>query len=64
MPDQGVLLAIDVGGTKTHIACYDPASEQLATRVLATHAKGLLGEPALMRLLEAVSYTHLRAHET
>ncbi|MFV1941720.1 ROK family protein [Pseudomonas luteola] len=53
MPDQGVLLAIDVGGTKTHIACYDPASEQLATRALATHAKGMLGEPALMRLLEA-----------
>ncbi|NVZ75541.1 ROK family protein, partial [Pseudomonas gingeri] len=48
-PTQGVLLAIDVGGTKTQVACYDPASQHLSTRRLATHADGLRGEPALER---------------
>lgn len=49
----GLLLAIDVGGTKTQIACYDTASAQLTTRRLATHAPGLLGIPALERILAA-----------
>ncbi len=40
-PTQGVLLAIDVGGTKTQVACYDPSSQHLSTRRLATHAAGL-----------------------
>ncbi|NWA05273.1 ROK family protein [Pseudomonas gingeri] len=52
-PTQGVLLAIDVGGTKTQVACYDPSSQHLSTRKLATHADGLRGEPALERILQA-----------
>ncbi|WP_229685328.1 ROK family protein [Pseudomonas asuensis] len=64
MPDQGVLLAIDVGGTKTHIACYDPTSECLVTRVLTTHAEGLQGEPALMRLLAAARECSLQLDAT
>lgn len=52
-PRQGLLLAIDVGGTKTHIACYDIVNARLSTYILATHAEGLLGVPALERILNA-----------
>jgi glucokinase len=52
-PRQGLLLAIDVGGTKTQVACYDTARQRLNTRILATHADGLSGVPALQRILEA-----------
>lgn len=52
-PRQGLLLAIDVGGTKTQIACYDVARQHMNTRILATHADGLSGVPALQRILEA-----------
>lgn len=50
---HGLLLAIDVGGTKTQIACYETASARLTTQILATHAPGLLGMPALERILVA-----------
>ena len=56
-PRHGLLLAIDVGGTKTQIACYDSASTRLTTRMLATHAPGLLGRPALERILAAARET-------
>lgn len=52
-PRQGALLAIDVGGTKTQVACYDVARRRMNTRILATHAAGLSGEPALQRILAA-----------
>lgn len=52
-PRQGLLLAIDVGGTKTQVACYDTASARLTTQILATHAPGLFGRPALERILIA-----------
>lgn len=52
-PPQGLLLAIDVGGTKTQVACYDIASRRMNTRILATHAEGLSGAPALQRILDA-----------
>ncbi|NWD68615.1 ROK family protein [Pseudomonas gingeri] len=52
-PTQGVLLAIDVGGTKTQIACYDPVSQHLRTRRLTTHADGARGVPALERIIAA-----------
>lgn len=54
-PRHGVLLAIDVGGTKTQIACYDTASKRLRTRKLATHAAGLHGAPALQRIIQAAN---------
>jgi glucokinase len=53
LPRHGLLLAIDVGGTKTQIACYDTASARLTTQKLATHAPGLLGVPALERIMAA-----------
>ncbi|MGY4638961.1 ROK family protein [Pseudomonas sp. TE24901] len=52
-PWQGLLLAIDVGGTKTQVACYDTARQRMNTRILATHADGLSGVPALQRILDA-----------
>lgn len=52
-PRQGLLLAIDVGGTKTQVACYDTARQRMNTRILATHAEGLSGVPALQRILQA-----------
>ena len=52
-PQQGLLLAIDVGGTKTQVACYDTARQRMNTRILATHAEGLSGAPALQRILQA-----------
>lgn len=52
-PRQGLLLAIDVGGTKTQVACYDTARQRMNTRILATHADGLSGTPALHRILAA-----------
>lgn len=48
-----MLLAIDVGGTKTQVACYDTARQRMNTRILATHADGLSGAPALQRILGA-----------
>lgn len=48
---HGLLLAIDVGGTKTQIACYDTANARLTTQMLATHAPGLLGVQALTRII-------------
>ncbi len=53
IPARGLLLAIDVGGTKTQIACYDVASAQLRTCILATHSESLPGVPSLERILEA-----------
>ncbi|MGY2401091.1 ROK family protein [Pseudomonas sp. SDO5271_S396] len=50
-PRRGVLLAIDVGGTKTQVACYDTARQRMNTRILATHSDGLSGVPALERIL-------------
>lgn len=52
-PRQGLLLAIDVGGTKTQVACYNLARQHMSTRILATHAPGLCGVPALERILDA-----------
>ncbi|WP_397453021.1 ROK family protein [Pseudomonas sp. NA-150] len=52
-PHQGVLLAIDVGGTKTHIAGYDTVTKRLHTCKLATHADGLHGASALQRIIRA-----------
>jgi glucokinase len=52
-PRQGLLLAIDVGGTKTQVACYNIAHPRMNTRILATHADGLSGVPALQRILDA-----------
>ncbi|CDF97114.1 MULTISPECIES: ROK family protein [unclassified Pseudomonas] len=52
VPRQGLLLAIDVGGTKTHVACYDIASGQLRSDIVATHADGLHGVAALERILD------------
>lgn len=53
VPRQGLLLAIDVGGTKTHVACYDIASGQLRSDIIATHAEGLHGVAALERILDS-----------
>ncbi|MBT2339986.1 MULTISPECIES: ROK family protein [Pseudomonas] len=53
IPRHGLLLAIDVGGTKTHVACYDIASGQLRSDIVATHAEGLQGVAALERILDA-----------
>ncbi|SFR86288.1 glucokinase [Dyella sp. OK004] len=50
---QGVLLAIDVGGTKTQIASYDTATGKLHRDRLDTHAAELTGRAALQRLIAA-----------
>jgi glucokinase len=50
---QGVLVAIDVGGTKTQIACYDMSTGQLNRVLLDTHADGLTGPAALHRIIVA-----------
>lgn len=52
-PDTGVLLAIDVGGTKTQIAACHPGSKRLKRRRLATHSDGLRGAAALQRIIDA-----------
>lgn len=49
----GVLVAIDIGGTKTNLACYDPATGMLRRSRLHTHAFGLTGHAALHRLIAA-----------
>lgn len=52
-PAHGVLVAIDVGGTKTQIASYDTDTATLRRIRLDTHANGLTGTAALQRLIEA-----------
>ncbi|GFZ93172.1 ROK family protein [Dyella caseinilytica] len=52
-PSHGVLIAIDVGGTKTQIACYDTSTGQLNRTLLDTHAPGLTGAAALHRIIVA-----------
>lgn len=50
---EGMLVAIDIGGTRTRIACYDPATGKLHRTGLNTHSFGLSGRPALRRLIGA-----------
>jgi glucokinase len=50
---QGVLIAIDVGGTKTQIACYDTSTGQIIRALLDTHASGFAGSAALHRIIDA-----------
>jgi glucokinase len=50
---QGVLIAIDVGGTKTQIACYDTSTGQIHRALLDTHAAGFAGSAALYRIIDA-----------
>jgi glucokinase len=51
---SGTLVAIDVGGTKTHAARFDVASGALQRCRLDTHADGLKGRPALHRIIREV----------
>lgn len=48
------LLAIDVGGTKTQAASYEPGTGVLRQCRLETHAPNLRGAAALQRLIEGV----------
>jgi glucokinase len=48
-----MLVAIDVGGTKTQIASYDTGTATLRRTRLDTHAHGLSGTAALQRLIAA-----------
>ena len=50
---QGVVVAVDIGGTKTQLACYDATTGTLGRFRLSTHADGLVGRPALHRLINA-----------
>lgn len=52
-PPARSLVAIDVGGTKTTVACYEPATGALRRVQLPTHASGLTGRAALRRLIGA-----------
>jgi glucokinase len=49
-----MLLAIDVGGTKTQAACFDPSTSVLQRCRLDTHADGLMGRAALHRIIDEV----------
>lgn len=49
-----MLLAVDVGGTKTQAASYDLATGELRRCRLETHAPRLHGEAALQRLIDGV----------
>ncbi|TCV97669.1 glucokinase [Luteibacter rhizovicinus] len=51
-----MLIAIDVGGTKTQVASYDTATGALRRSRLDTHAPGLTGGPALHRLIDAAKH--------
>lgn len=53
---EGVLLAIDIGGTKTQFVCYDVATEMPRRFRVRTHAAGRAGRPALHRLIDAAKY--------
>lgn len=50
---QGVLVAVDIGGTKTQLSSYDAVTGALRRFRLSTHADGLVGRPALHRLIDA-----------
>lgn len=50
---KGVLLAVDIGGTKTQLASYNATTGALRRFRLSTHADGLVGRPALHRLIDA-----------
>jgi glucokinase len=50
----GMLVAIDVGGTKTQAACFDISTGALQRCRLDTHAYGLSGRPALHRIIGEV----------
>jgi len=54
LPPARMLLAIDVGGTKTQAASYDPASGALRRCRLETHAPNQRGAAALHRLIDGV----------
>lgn len=49
-----MLVAIDVGGTKTQAASYDTSTGALQRCRLDTHADGLIGGPALHRIISEV----------
>jgi glucokinase len=51
---KGMLVAIDVGGTKTQAASFDTSTGVLQRCRLDTHADGLTGRPALHRIISEV----------
>jgi glucokinase len=51
---HGLLVAIDVGGTKTQAASFNTATGALGRCRLDTHANGLSGRAALHRIVEEV----------
>lgn len=53
-PSNGMLVAIDVGGTKTQAASFDTSSGALQRCRIDTHADGLTGRPALHRIIHEV----------
>jgi glucokinase len=58
----GLLVAIDVGGTKTQAASFDASTGTLQRCRLDTHADGLTGRSALHRILSEVKASlHLDA---
>lgn len=52
-PAEGTLVAIDVGGTRTKLACFDVATAALRRSQVLTHAAGVKGRAALQRLIDA-----------
>jgi glucokinase len=56
---HGLLVAIDVGGTKTQAASFDASTGTLHRCRLDTHADGLTGHLALHRIIDEVK-THLQ----
>ncbi|WP_199535770.1 ROK family protein [Dyella psychrodurans] len=51
---NGMLVAIDVGGTKTQAASFDTSTGALQRCRIDTHADGLTGRPALHRIIHEV----------
>ena len=51
---QGLLVAIDVGGTKTQAASFDTSTGTLQRCRLDTHANGLVGRSALHRIIDDI----------